>query len=195
VLGIAGVLYKPYRLNRVIKSVDPEYTYLGKIDRGHLLEQYAEKGTRVGDPTYQGRQSRIAIATGGVLGQGLMASKQKLLYLPEVQTDFIFSIIGEELGLLGGAAVVVGFLVLLWRGYRLYWTSLDEFGRYLAIGATTCLVFQAFLNLTVALDLGPTKGIPLPFVSYGGSSLLSSMILIGMVLSVSARSNAAGQLE
>jgi cell division protein FtsW len=195
VLALAGILYKPYRLNRVIKAVDPQYTWLGKVDRGRVLLDYAESGTRVGDPTYQGRQSRIAIATGGVFGQGLMASKQKLLYLPEVQTDFIYSVVGEELGTLGSMAVVGAFLVMLWRGYRLYWTALDRFGRYLAVGATTCLVFQAFFNLTVALDLGPTKGIPLPLVSYGGSSLVSSMILVGIILSVSGRAEMAAEQD
>jgi cell division protein FtsW len=104
-------------------------------------------------------------------------------------------VIGEELGTLGGLAVVGAFMVMLWRGYRLYWTALDDFGRYLAIGATTCLVFQALMNVSVALDMGPTKGIPLPLVSYGGSSLLSSMVLIGIILSVSERAGVAEEVD
>jgi cell division protein FtsW len=185
VLLVGAILAKPYRVNRMVKRFDPNYTWLSKLDPTHRLEKYGESGNTVRDPNYQGLQSRIAVATGGPLGQGLMRSKQKLLFLPEVQTDFIFAVIGEELGTLGGLAVVSAFLVILWRGYRLYWMALDDFGRYLAIGATTCLVFQALMNVSVALDMGPTKGIPLPMVSYGGSSLLSSMILVGIILSVS----------
>jgi cell division protein FtsW len=195
VLGIGAILSKPYRVNRMVKRLDPSYTWLSKIDPDHRLEKYGESGNTVRDPNYQGLQSRIAVATGGLVGQGLMRSKQKLLFLPEVQTDFIYAVIGEELGTLGGLAVLGAFMVMLWRGYRLYWTALDDFGRYLAIGATTCLVFQALMNVSVALDMGPTKGIPLPLVSYGGSSLLSSMVLIGIILSVSERAGVAEEAD
>jgi cell division protein FtsW len=110
------------------------------------------------------------------------------LFLPEAHTDFIYAIVGEELGLWGAGLVLAGFMVVLWRGYRLWWTAPDDFGRYIALGVTTALVFQALLNISVVLDLGPTKGIPLPLISYGGSSLLSSMVCLGMLLSVSERS-------
>jgi cell division protein FtsW len=140
------------------------------------------------DPGYHVRQSKIAVASGGLIGQGLMEGKQKLLYLPEAHTDFIYAVVGEELGLLGCGAVLAAFLVLLWRGLRLVRSTPDDFGRYLALGVTTMLVVQALMNMSVVLDLAPTKGIPLPLVSYGGSSLLSTMISLGMLLSVSEQS-------
>jgi cell division protein FtsW len=98
-------------------------------------------------------------------------------------------VIGEELGLLGTAAVLVGFFVVLWRGYRTFLVAPDDFGRYLALGVTTMIVWQALFNLTVVTGLGPTKGIPLPMISYGGSSLLATLFLVGLLLSVSERSN------
>jgi cell division protein FtsW len=114
-----------------------------------------------------------------------MESRQKLLYLPEAETDFIYAVVGEETGLLGAAMLVVGFVVVLWRGMRTYVNAVDDFGRYLALGVTVCIVVQALINISVVLDLLPNKGIPLPFISYGGSSLLSTLLLMGMLLSVS----------
>lgn len=121
------------------------------------------------------------------MGLGLMNSKQKLMFLPEAHTDYVYAILAEETGLVGATLILAGFVVLLWRGYRLYWTALDDFGRYLAVGITTCILLQAFMNMSVVLDLGPAKGIPLPLVSYGGSSLVTTMILAGLLLSVSDR--------
>jgi cell division protein FtsW len=117
-----------------------------------------------------------------------MNSRQKLLYLPAAHTDFIFSISAEETGLIGSVLFLALFLFVLWRGYSLYWVASDDFGRYIAVGVTTCIVFQALLNMSVSLDMGPAKGIPLPLISYGGSSLLSSCICLGLLLSVSERS-------
>jgi cell division protein FtsW len=182
-----AVFAKPFRLKRVIDFIDPEYKYLVYVDPGMKLKMRAEMGTSIRDTGYHALQSRIAVGAGGVAGLGLMQSKQKLLFLPEAHTDFIYAIIGEELGLWGATLVLLAFLVVLWRGYRLWWTAPDDFGRYIALGVTTALVFQALMNMSVVLDLGPTKGIPLPMISYGGSSLLSSGVCVGMLLSVSER--------
>jgi cell division protein FtsW len=191
VLLAIALFSRPYRVLRLINKVDPGYTYLGKVDPEKKLRNWAERGAKVKDTNYQGFQSRIAVATGGLIGAGLMESKQKLLFLPEVHTDFIYGLISEELGMFGSVAVLFAYVFILFRGYRLYWSAVDDFGRYLAVGITTCLVFQALMNMSVALDMGPTKGIPLPLISYGGSSLLSSMILFGLLLSVSERAAAA----
>jgi len=120
-----------------------------------------------------------------VLGAGLMESKQKMLYLPEAHTDFIYAVVGEETGFFGAAALLVGFVVVLWRGLRVSLRAQDNFGRYLALSITVCVVVQALINMSVVLDLIPNKGIPLPFISNGGSSLLSTLLLMGMLLSVS----------
>ena len=108
-----------------------------------------------------------------------MQSRQKLLYLPEAHTDFIFAVLAEELGLWGALLTVAGFLIILWRGLRTYFRTPDDFGKYLALGVTTMIVVQAFMNISVVLGMTPTKGIPLPLVSYGGSSLLSTLISLG----------------
>jgi cell division protein FtsW len=186
-VGIA-VAAKPYRLVRVFGFFDPEYKLLDRFAWGNSLKEYMRRSEFNRDPGYHVRQSKIAVASGGLIGQGLMEGKQKLLYLPEAHTDFIYAVVGEELGLLGCGAVLAAFLVLLWRGLRLVRSTPDDFGRYLALGVTTMLVVQALMNMSVVLDLAPTKGIPLPLVSYGGSSLLSTMISLGMLLSVSEQS-------
>jgi cell division protein FtsW len=130
-------------------------------------------------------QSLIAIGTGGVWGKGLMNGVQKLFYLPEPHTDFIFSVIAEELGLLGATLVVICFCVLTWRGMRITLQAPDSFGAYLALGLTTMVAVQAFVNISVVLGLMPTKGIPLPFISNGGSSLLINLVGMGILLNVS----------
>jgi cell division protein FtsW len=130
-------------------------------------------------------QSLIAIGTGGVWGKGLMNGVQKLFYLPEPHTDFIFSVISEELGLVGASLVVVCFCVLTWRGIRVALRAPDGFGAYLALGLTTMVAVQAFVNISVVLGLMPTKGIPLPFISNGGSSLLINLVGMGILLNVS----------
>ena len=116
-------------------------------------------------------QSMIAVGTGGVFGRGLMGGVQKLFYLPEPHNDFIYSVIGEELGLIGTTVVLACFCVIGWRGLRTAVRAPDRFGAFLAIGLTTMVAFQAFFNISVVLGLLPPKGIPLPFVSAGGSSL------------------------
>jgi cell division protein FtsW len=130
-------------------------------------------------------QSLIAIGTGGVWGKGLMNGVQKLFYLPEPHTDFIYSVISEELGLIGATAVVICFCVVTWRGMRVALRAPDTFGSFLALGLTTMVAVQAFVNISVVLGLMPTKGIPLPFVSAGGSSLLINLVGMGILLNVS----------
>jgi cell division protein FtsW len=134
---------------------------------------------------FQMIQSMIAIGTGGVFGRGLMGGVQKLFYLPEPHNDFIYSVISEELGLIGATIVLACFCVITWRGLRTSVRAPDRFGAFLALGLTTMVAFQAFFNISVVLGLLPTKGIPLPFVSYGGSSLLINLLGMGILLNVS----------
>jgi cell division protein FtsW len=129
-------------------------------------------------------QSLIAVGTGGVTGVGLMEGKQKLFYLPEPHTDFIFAVTAEELGLVGAMFVVALFAIFLWRGMRASWRTEDVFGRYLAAGITSMVVLQAFINISVVLGMIPTKGIPLPLVSYGGSSLFVTLACVGVLLNI-----------
>jgi cell division protein FtsW len=129
-------------------------------------------------------QSLIAVGTGGITGMGLMEGKQKLFYLPEPHTDFIFAVTAEELGLVGATFVVALFAIFLWRGMRASWRTEDLFGRYLAVGITSMVVLQAFINISVVLGIMPTKGIPLPLVSYGGSSLFVTLACVGVLLNI-----------
>jgi cell division protein FtsW len=134
---------------------------------------------------FQTLQSLIAVGAGGLSGTGLGGSRQKLFFLPYPHTDFIFAIVGEELGFLGAASLVAAFAILAWRGLRAARRAPDAFAAFLAAGATAMLVVQAAINISVVLALMPTKGIPLPFVSYGGSSILASWIAAGLILNVS----------
>ena len=129
-------------------------------------------------------QSLIAVGTGGLTGTGLMEGKQKLFYLPEPHTDFIFAVTAEELGLVGAMFVVTLFAIFLWRGMRASWRTSDLFGRYLAVGITSMVVLQALINISVVLGMMPTKGIPLPFISYGGSSLFVTLACVGVLLNI-----------
>ena len=155
----------PYRRQRLMAFLDPDLEPL-----------------RSG---YQARQSLIAIGSGGVFGRGLGESLQKLYFLPHPHSDFVYSIVGEELGLLGGIGVLLLFGVFAWRGMRTGLKAPDEFGRYLAWGLTGVVVLQALIHISVALALMPTKGIPLPFISYGGSSLVVSLAACGVLLNIS----------
>jgi cell division protein FtsW len=129
-------------------------------------------------------QSLIAVGTGGLTGLGLMEGKQKLFYLPEPHTDFIYAVASEELGLVGAVFIATLFLILAWRGFRTALRTEEPFARLLAIGITTMVVLQAFFNISVVLALLPTKGIPLPFISYGGSSLFVMLASIGVLLNI-----------
>ena len=163
---LAGVLLSAgYRRRRVLCFLDPE-----------------------SDPLncgYQFIQSKIAVGKGGLLGEGVMEGTQKLFYLPAPHTDFIFAVMSEELGLIGASLIVFCFCVIAWRGFRAAVLAPDRFGAFLAIGLTTMVVLQAFFNISVVLGLVPNKGIPLPFVSAGGSSLLINLMGMGILLNVS----------
>ncbi len=155
----------PYRLRRITAFLDPWSDPRGS--------------------GFQIIQSWLAFGNGGLLGQGIGASKQKLFYLPEPHTDFIFAIIGEELGFLGAVAIVALFMVLVWRGLRIGLRAPDPFGAYLALGITVLIAIQTLVNLGVVMGLLPTKGLPLPFISFGGSALLVTMLSTGVLLNIS----------
>jgi cell division protein FtsW len=160
-----AVAHKAYRLRRVVAFMDPWSDPQGS---GHQIIQ-----------------SFLAFGSGGVFGRGLGEGRQKLLFLPERHSDFIFAVIGEELGLLGALAVLVLFLIILWRGVRIAIAANDPFTRLLALGITLLVTLQGLVNMAVVTGLFPTKGIALPLVSYGGSSLVITMAAVGVLLSVS----------
>ena len=141
------------------------------------------------DSGFQIIQSLIALGSGGTEGVGLANSIQKLFYLPEPHTDFIYAIIGEELGFIGAMVILFAFLFFLWRGLRIAWKVQDPFGQFLAAGITIMIVLQAFINISVVIGLLPTKGLPLPFISSGGSSLLINMMSVGILLNISQHAN------
>jgi cell division protein FtsW len=138
---------------------------------------------------FQIYQSLIAVGTGGLTGLGLMEGKQKLFYLPEPQTDFIFAVVSEELGLIGAVCFVAAFSFFCFRGLRAAWRTRDNFARLLAVGITAMIGIQAFFNISVVLGLLPTKGIPLPFISYGGSSLIVSLASVGVLLNITQQTD------
>jgi len=162
----AGLVFSAgYRRARLLSFLNPEADPLGS--------------------GFQALQSLIAVGAGGFSGVGLGESRQKLFFLPYPHSDFIFAIVGEELGFVGAAAVVACFGIVAWRGLRAARRAPDTFAAFLAAGATAMIVVQAAINVGVVLALLPTKGIPLPFVSYGGSSLVASWIAAGLILNVS----------
>jgi cell division protein FtsW len=159
------VMAEPYRRGRFSTFLDPERDPLGA--------------------GFQALQSLIAVGSGGLLGLGPGKSVQKLYFLPHPESDFIFSIVAEELGMVGAMAVVVAFAVFAWRGLRAGAKAPDTFGRYLGWGFTGVVTLQALINVSVTVALLPTKGIPLPFISYGGSSLVVTLCACGVLLNVS----------
>ncbi len=165
VIGIAALLVAPWRIERIMAFLDPF--------------KYAD------DAGYQVVQSLYAIGSGGILGEGFAKGQQKLFYLPYPYSDFIFSVVGEELGLVGTLAVVLAFALVLWRGARAAMLAPDRFGMLLGIGITTGIVVQALFNISVVTSILPAKGIPLPFISYGGSSVLVTLFAVGILLNVS----------
>ena len=134
-------------------------------------------------------QSWLAFGNGGLLGQGIGGSRQKLFYLPESHTDFIFAVVGEELGFVGATGIIVLFVVLIWRGLRVGIRAPDAFGAYLALGITVLIATQTLVNLGVVTGSLPTKGLPLPFISFGGSALLMTMLSTGVLLNISQHAN------
>jgi cell division protein FtsW len=137
---------------------------------------------------FQVVQSLIAIGSGGTGGLGFAQGRQKMFFLPFAHSDFIFAVVGEELGLFGALSVVVVFGVLLWRGLRAALRAPDRFGMLLGMGLVMAIVVQALFNISVVLSLLPTKGIPLPFISYGGSSLVPTLVAMGILLNISQHS-------
>ena len=169
-LSVGLLIMEPYRVKRLWSFLCPEC-----------------------DPSgagFQLLQSLIAVGTGGIGGAGLMAGKQKLFYLPEPQTDFILAVIGEELGLIGTTVTLLAFILITWRGLQIASDAPDRFGSFLALGLTGMFAVQAFINMSMVLGMMPTKGIPLPFVSFGGSSLLINLIGMGILLNVSQHASA-----
>jgi cell division protein FtsW len=164
-LGTAFVVLSPYRLARVTSFLNPEADPLGK---GH-----------------QALQSLVAVGNGGFMGVGLGGGKQKLFYLPEAHTDFIYAVIAEESGLIGTVAILALFVAILWRGYRIARRVGDGYLKLCAMGFVLLLVVQALMNMSVVLSLAPNKGIPLPFISFGPNSLITSLICLGLLLSIS----------
>ena len=163
--GMAAVWFAPWRVERLMAFLDP---FAHSDDAG-----------------YQVVQSLYAIGSGGLFGEGFGKGQQKLFYLPYPYSDFIFSVIGEEWGLLGTLAVVIAFGLLLWRGTRAAVKSTDRFGMLLGIGLITGIIVQALFNISVVTSILPAKGIPLPFISYGGSSVMVTMFAVGLLRSIS----------
>lgn len=164
-LGVGLVFSSAYRKERLLTFFNPGRDPLGA--------------------SYHIRQVLIALGSGGIFGLGLGQSRQKYEYLPEVTTDSIFAVIAEETGFIGGAIIIFAFLLLIWRGLKIAKEAPDDFGRLLATGLTAWLGFQALINLAAMVALVPLTGIPLPFISYGGSSLVLSLMAVGILLNIS----------
>jgi cell division protein FtsW len=179
------IVTSPYRLARVVKFFDPEFKIVNKFDPKGRVKAQLEKSLASRDTNYQGLQSKIAVGAGGPLGVGIMNGRQKLLYLPEAHTDFIYAVASEELGLMGSVGLLLGFFVIFWRGWLTALRAKDDFGRYLALGVTAVVVLQGFINMSMVIGLMPTEGIPLPMISFGGSSLLSTLASLGILMNVS----------
>ena len=171
---VAGLLiFVPFRMKRLITFLDPWADPQGS--------------------GFQVVQSLIAVGSGGPNGLGFAQGKQKMFFLPFAHSDFIFAVIGEELGLVGALAVIAVFALFLWRGVRTALLAPDRFGMLLSLGIVTSIVAQALFNISVVLSLVPTKGIPLPFISYGGSSLVPTLAAVGILLNVSQ--HASGSVD
>ncbi|MGB7069842.1 MAG: putative lipid II flippase FtsW [Pyrinomonadaceae bacterium] len=167
-VGVAAVLFAPWRVERLMAFMDPF--------------KYAD------DAGYQVVQSLYALGSGGVFGEGFAKGQQKLFYLPYPYSDFIFSVVGEEFGLVGTLSVVLVFGLLLWRGARAAILAPERFGTLLGIGIITGIIVQALFNISVVISIVPAKGIPLPFISYGGTSVLVTLFAVGVLLNISQHS-------
>jgi cell division protein FtsW len=165
IAGLGALLFAPWRVERLMAFTDPF--------------KYAD------DAGYQVVQSLYAIGSGGIMGEGFAKGQQKLFYLPYPYSDFIFAVVGEEFGLIGTLAVVLAFGLLLWRGTRAALLAPDRFGKLLGIGLITGIIVQALFNISVVISILPAKGIPLPFISYGGSSIIATLFAVGILLNIS----------
>jgi len=185
VLFVAGLSWK-WLLTGAAVALPTLYLLITHVSyRQARLMAFLDPGSDPQGAGFQLLQSLIAVGSGGFTGVGLMESKQKLFYLPEAHTDFIYAVICEELGFIGALAVIALFGVYGWRGLRAAFAAPDGFGRLLALGITAMVLCQALINFAVVLGMVPTKGIPLPFVSYGGSSLLVMLLATGVLLNIS----------
>jgi len=185
ILYVAGLSWK-WLVTGAAAALPMLYLLITQVSyRQARLMAFVDPGSDPQGAGFQLLQSLIAVGSGGFTGVGLMESKQKLFYLPEAHTDFIYAVICEELGFLGAVIVITLFAVYGWRGLRAAFSAPDGFGRLLALGITAMVLFQALINFAVVLGMVPTKGIPLPFVSYGGSSLLVMLLATGVLLNIS----------
>jgi cell division protein FtsW len=184
-LYVAGVRLRYFALFALPGAVILYRAVMAAAYRRDRIEAFLNPYADPRGSGYQIIQSLIAVGSGGVTGAGLMEGRQKLFYLPYPYSDFIYAVIGEELGLLGALAILLAFLLFLWRGIRVAWRAPDAFGTYLAAGLTLAIVLQAFINVSVVLGLLPAKGIPLPFISAGGTSLVMTLLSAGLILNIS----------
>ncbi|HEY3092783.1 MAG TPA: putative lipid II flippase FtsW [Vicinamibacterales bacterium] len=191
VMVFAAGLHYRYFVGLALVALPAIYLVLvaAPYRRRRLLAFWDPWADPLGDG-FQIIQSLVAVGTGGVFGRGLMGGVQKLFYLPEPHTDFIYAVIGEELGLIGATAILLCFCVIAWRGLRISARAEDVFGSFVALGLTTMIAAQALVNISVVLGLIPTKGIPLPLVSFGGSSLLINLLGTGVLLNISQHESA-----
>jgi cell division protein FtsW len=168
-LPVIAVIIKnsPYKVARITAFIHPETDILGK--------------------GYQINQSLMSLGSGGISGVGFAKSIQKMFFLPEAHTDFIYSIVGEEWGILGTLFILTLFMIIAWRGILLIKKIPDKFSKYLAFGLTINIIYYALINMMVSVHLAPPTGLPLPFISYGGSSMITSCISVGLLLNISAR--------
>lgn len=164
-IGICALIFAPWRVQRLMAFLDPF--------------------AHADDAGYQVVQSLYAIGSGGILGEGFAKGQQKLFYLPYPYSDFIFAVVGEEFGLIGTLGIVLAFGFLLWRGTRAALLAPDRFGMLLGIGIITGIIVQALFNISVVISILPAKGIPLPFISYGGSSIIVTLFAVGILLNLS----------
>ena len=174
VIGVVWLsIHTPWRFQRLLTFMDP-WAY------------------RQGSG-FQAVQSLVAVGSGGLHGLGFAQGRQKMFFLPYAHSDFIFAVIGEELGLVGALLVVLAFCLFLWRGVRAALLAPDRFGMLLGLGIVSAIVVQALFNISVVLSLLPTKGIPLPFISYGGSSLVPALFSVGILLNISQHAGSVGE--
>ncbi len=174
-IGVSALVFSPWRMKRLLAFMNP--------------------WENSGDGSYQVVQGLYAIGSGGILGEGFAKGQQKLFYLPYPYSDFIFAVVGEELGLIGTLAVVIAFGLLLWRGTRAALLAPDRFGMLLGIGIITGIIVQALFNISVVISILPAKGIPLPFISYGGSSIVVTLFAVGVLLNISQYAGVAAKAD
>jgi cell division protein FtsW len=190
-LYVAGLSYK-YIGGALLAAIPTIYLLIVRVPyRLARFEAFLHPDRDPQGAGFQLLQSLIAVGSGGMTGVGLMESRQKLFFLPEAHTDFIYAIISEEFGFIGAVVVLTLFAIYGWRGLVTAMKAPDEFGKYLAMGITTMIVGQALINLSVVIGLMPTKGIPLPFISYGGSSLFGALVATGVLLNISQHADEA----